>query len=137
MHRVVPIIDSSIYDELIRPFDDCAPESTLWTLRSVKMIVDSTFISLPKEPRLRTHYNPKSPTKTLWKIHIACDLTHRIINVSRQLEALNPISTSFSTPAFWSSRTRTRAAIGDRRYGVVIPSHAHRKRSRELGRTRG
>ena len=56
VHRVVPIIERSIFNELIRPIDSTSPASSMSTLFDCYMIVDSTPIPLPKTPFLRTHY---------------------------------------------------------------------------------
>ena len=79
MKKVVAIIGDAIFDELIRPIDSTSPPSTLSTIFDAHMLVDSTFIPLPRTPFLSSHYHPKSPTKSAWKVPIACDLSHRIV----------------------------------------------------------
>ena len=80
--NVVGVLDSHIFKELIYPVDDTSPYSTRSTLQQVRLIVDSTFIPLPKEPRYPFLFHPKSPTKSALKVEIAVDLSHRIVNVS-------------------------------------------------------
>jgi hypothetical protein len=48
--RVVSIIDHSIVNELIRPIDSTSPPSTMSTIFDAFIIVDSTFIPLPRSP---------------------------------------------------------------------------------------
>jgi hypothetical protein len=79
---VVGIMDSHMFKELVYPVDNTSPYSTRSTLQNVRLIVDSTFIPLPKEPFYPFLYHPKSPTKSALKVEIACDLSHRIVNVS-------------------------------------------------------
>ena len=81
--NTVRIIDHSMFNTLIRPIDSTSPPSTMSTIFDAFIVVDSTFIPLLRSPFRPTHYHPKSPTKTAWKVQIACDLSHRIVDVSQ------------------------------------------------------
>jgi hypothetical protein len=54
---VVGVMDACIVKKLIRPIDDTSPISTRSTLPHVKIIVDTTFIPVPKR-----HNNPNIGT---------------------------------------------------------------------------
>ena len=79
----VSIIETSLFDELIRPIDSTSPPSTMSTIFDAFIAVDSTFIPLPRSPFKPRYFHPKSPTKSAWKVQIACDFSHRIVDVSK------------------------------------------------------
>ena len=81
--RTVSIIETSLFDELIRPIDSTSPPSTMSTIFDAFIAVDSTFIPLPRSPFKPKYFHPKSPTKSAWKVQIACDFSHRIVDVSK------------------------------------------------------
>ena len=60
-----------------------SPPSTLSIIFDAYILVDSTFIPLPRTPFPSSHYHPRSPTRSAWTVQIACDLSHRIVNVLR------------------------------------------------------
>ena len=68
---VVSILNRCVVDELIRPLDTSSAASTMSTLGDVKIVVDTTFVPLPKSPFKPTHYHGNSPTKVAWKYEVA------------------------------------------------------------------
>ena len=81
VRRVVDVLDECIFDIFVPPLASDAPTSVFFA--NVRIIVDSTFVPLPKTPFVRSDFHKKSPTKAAWKYEIACDFSHRIISVSR------------------------------------------------------
>ena len=81
VRRVVDVLDQCIFDIFVPPLASDAPTSVVFAY--VKVIVDSTFVPLPKTPFIRTNFHRKSPTRSAWKYEIACVFAHRIISVSR------------------------------------------------------
>ena len=82
LQTVIEILYEHIVDALIKPITPDAPSSIKPTLDHVKIIIDSTFIPLPKAEKDPKYYHPKSPTKSALKVEIDCDLRHRIVCVS-------------------------------------------------------
>jgi hypothetical protein len=133
---VVHIMDAHIVNELIRPIDHTSPISTRSSLQHVKIIVDSTFIPLPKTPFKPKYYHKKSPTRTAWKFEIGCDLSHRIVNVSQAYRGAQHDMHIIRESGILQQASASSLIIGDKGYagqlGIITPQKKTRKRSREL-----
>jgi hypothetical protein len=134
--KVVEVLDSHIFRELIYPVDDTSPYSTRSTLPKVRLIVDTTFIPLPKEPRYPFLFHPKSPTKSALKVEIAVDLSHRIVNVSGvQYGSAHDMTILRQSGLLKQVNDDTRI-IGDSGYkgqlGVITPASRKKKPNKEL-----
>ena len=133
---VVHIMDGQIVSKLIRPIDHTSPISTRSSLQHVKILVDSTFLPLPKTPFDPTHYHMKSPTKSAWKFEIACDLSHRIVNVSKAYRGAVHDMRIIRESGTLQQASASSLIVGDKGYvgqlGIVTPQKKTRKRSREL-----
>ena len=81
LRRVIAALDECIYDYFVPPLAPDAQSSVLFA--NVRLIVDSTFVPVPKSQFIPADYHEKSPTKSAWKYEIACDFSHRIISCSR------------------------------------------------------
>ena len=136
--KVVAIIGDAIFDELIRPIDSTSPPSTLSTIFDAHILVDSTFIPLPRTPFLPSHFHPKSPTKSAWKVQIPCDLSHRIVDVSRVERGAEADITVLLNSGLLEQADQDHRIIGDMGYrgpyGVITPASRKRTRSAELQR---
>jgi hypothetical protein len=135
VQRVVSIMDDCIVSEFIQPLSSTAPASTLSTLRHVKMIVDTTFVPLPKTPFAPKVYHKKSPTKAAWKYEIACDLRHRIISVSKGYDGSAHDMRIIRESGLLEQASSSALLLGDAGYigqlGIVTPQRKSSKRSRE------
>jgi hypothetical protein len=133
---VVCIMDSHIFTKLIYPIDHTSPISTRSSLQHVKIIVDSTFLPLPKTPFNPMLYHKKSPTKSAWKFEIACDLSHRIVNVSKAYQGAAHDMRIIRESGTLQQASASSLILGDKGYvgrlGIVTPQRKSRKRSREL-----
>jgi hypothetical protein len=136
VRHVVQIMDDCIVDKLIRPVADSAPISTRATLPNVRLIVDTTFIPLPKRPKNTKLYNPKSPTRSAWKFEVGCDLSHRIVNVSNAYDGATHDMRVLRESGLLLQQSATTRIIGDKGYqgqlGIIHPLTKRGKRSREL-----
>ena len=133
---VVGIMDTHIVKELIHPVNDTSPYSVMSTLRDVRLIVDSTFIPLPKEPFYPFLYHSKSSTKSALKVEIACDLSHRIVNVSDVVYgSVHDMNLLRQSGLLKQANDDTRI-IGDIGYkgqlGVIHPASRKQKANKEL-----
>jgi hypothetical protein len=133
--KVVHIMDECIVRKLIHPLSSTAPTSSLSSLSNVKIIVDTTFVPLPKTPYNPTLYHPKSPTKTAWKYEIACDFRHRIINVSKGYSGPAHDMRIIRESGLLDQASSSALIIGDKGYdgplGIITPLKKNRKRSKE------
>ena len=133
---VVQVMDECIVQQLIRPIDSTSPISTRATLPNVKILVDTTFIPLPKTPFNPKLYHKKSPTKSAWKFEIACDLSHRIISVSEAYPGSAHDMRIIRESGLLQQQSATSRIVGDKGYagglGIVTPQRNKRKASREL-----
>jgi hypothetical protein len=138
VHDVVHILDEHIYNKLIRPLDSTSPSSSLSTLQNVRIIVDTTFIPLPKTPFDPTLYHPKSPTRAAWKFQVACDLSHRIINVSEAYKGPTDDRRILRESGLLEQSDGASVIIGDRGYtgklGVITPARRAKRKNLELAR---
>ena len=81
LRRVIAVLDECIFDRFVPPLASDATTSLFFA--NVRIIVDSTFVPLPKTQFVPADFHKKSPTKAAWKYEIACDFSHRIISCSR------------------------------------------------------
>jgi DDE superfamily endonuclease len=134
--KVVDILDSTIVPALICPVNDSSPSSTLSTLPFVKVIVDTTFVPLPKTPFDPKLYHKKSPTKAAWKFEVGCDLSHRIVSVSKAYRGPTDDRRILRESGLLNQTSDTARIIADRGYqgnlGVITPARRKGKRNREL-----
>ena len=77
VRRVVNVLDECLFDHFVTPLVSDASTSVFFA--NVKIIVDSTFVPLPKTPFIRADFHQKGPKRSAWKYEIACDFSHRII----------------------------------------------------------
>jgi hypothetical protein len=135
VREVVHVLDMCIVKQLIRPIDSTSPIYTRSTLSHVKILVDTTFIPLPKTPFNPKLYHKKSPTKSAWKFQIACDLSHRIVNVSNAYAGAHDMRV-IRESGLLQQQSATSRIVGDKGYngklGIVTPQSRKRKASREL-----
>lgn len=136
VRHVVHIMDDCIVDKLIRPIDDSAPISTRATLPHVRLVVDTTFIPLPKRPKNTKLFNSKSPTRSAWKFQVACDLSHRIVNVSKAYDGAAHDMRVLRESGLLLQQSATTRIIGDKgdqgQLGIIHPLTKRGKRNREL-----
>jgi hypothetical protein len=136
VHHVVPIIERSIFDELIRPIDPTSPPSTMSTLYDAYIIVDSTPIPLPKRPFLPSHYHKNSPTQQAWKVQIACDLSHRIVDLSHVVRGAEADVNLLLQSGLLEQSDEDHRIIGDKGYqgvyGIITPARRMKTKSQEL-----
>jgi hypothetical protein len=134
--HVVHIMDDCIVKKLIRPVDHTSPISTRSSLQLVKIVVDTTFIPLPKTPFDPKRYHKKSPTKSAWKFEVACDLSHRIVSVSDAYNGGAHDMRIIRESGILQQQSETSRIIGDKGYegklGIITPMSKRKKRSREL-----
>jgi hypothetical protein len=138
LRSTIHVLDSHIFTELVRPLDTTSPISTRSTLPHVKIVVDTTFIPLPKTPFQPNLYHPKSPTKAAWKFEVGCDLSHRIISVSKVYRGPTDDRRILSESGLLQQSSDTSRIIGDKGYigqlGVMTPARRGKKRNLELAR---
>jgi hypothetical protein len=98
--------------------------------------VDSTFSPLPKNPFKPKLYHMKSPTKLAWKFEIACDLLHRIVNVSKAYRGAVHDMRIIRVAGTPQQASASSLILGDKgcvgQPGIVTPQKTTRRRSREL-----
>jgi len=136
VRHVVPILDAAIYNQLVYPVNHTSPVSTRAGLLNVKIVVDTTFIPLPKTPFNPKLYHKKSPTRSAWKFEVACDLSHRIVSVSDVYDGAAHDMRIIRESGLLQQQSETSRIVGDRGYrgklGIVHPLTKKRKLSREL-----
>ncbi len=101
-----------------------APTSVFFA--NVKIIVDSTFVPLPKNTFVRQDYHQKSPTKAAWKYEIACDFSHRIISCSHGFHGGQHDMRIIRESGLLDQSSPTALIMGDKGYqgklGIVVPA---------------
>jgi hypothetical protein len=131
--HVVQLIDAVIVSEFIRPIDH-SHLTYLYsvqppTCQHVKIIVDSTFIPLPKMPFKPTHYHKKCPTKTAWKFEIDCDLSsHRVVCVSKAYRAAQHDMHIIRQSGILQQASTSLLIIGDKGYAGQLGIISHKRR---------
>jgi hypothetical protein len=136
VRQVVHIMDDCIVSKLIQPVDDSSPISTRATLPNVKIIVDSTHIPLPKSLFKPQYFHAKSATRAAWKFEVACDLSHRIINVSGAFRGGQHDMYVIRHSGLLQQQSEDAKIIGDKGYkgklGIIHPRVKKRKANQEL-----
>lgn len=134
VRRVVGALDESCYDYFVPPLAANAPTSIYFP--NVKIIVDSTFVPLPKNQFIRQDYHQKSPTKAAWKYEIACDFSHRIISCSKGFHGGQHDMRIIRESGLLDQSSPTALLMGDKGYrgklGIVVPASKKAKVSREV-----
>jgi hypothetical protein len=135
IYDVIDILYCHLVPLLIRPISPLAPSSMMSTLENVRLIVDTTFIPLPKSEQRREYYHIKSPTKSALKIEIDCDLTHRIVCVSEAVPGSMHDMNLVRRSGILDQMNDTTKAIGDKGYigrlGIITPARKNMRVSRE------
>lgn len=136
IHDVIDIMDTHLVPLLILPIDRSAPSSRRAALPRVKIVIDSTFIPLPKTEKRPQFFHLKSPTKAAMKVEIDCDLRHRIICVSNVVNgSVHDMRLVRQSGILQQMNDQTKA-IGDKGYlgrlGIIVPKKKRRKVSREV-----
>ena len=124
VRRVIPVLDECCYSVFVPPLAADAPVSTFFP--NVKIIVDSTFVPLPKNTFVRRDYHKKSPTKAAWKYEIACDFSHRIISCSEGFHGGQHDMHIIRQSGLLDQSSPTALIMGDKGYkgklGIVVPA---------------
>ena len=78
----------------------------------------------------------KSPTKQAWKVQIACDLSHRIIDVSHVVRGAEADVNLLLQSGLLEQADEDHRIIGDAgyqgAYGIITPASRKKKKSQEL-----
>ena len=134
VRRVIAILDECIVDHFVPPLAPDAPTSVYFA--HVKIIVDTTFVPLPKTPFIRADYHKKSPTKAAWEYEIACDFSHRIISVSKGFHGGQHDMRIIRESGLLNQSSPTALIMGDKGYrgklSIVVPASKKAKVSREV-----
>ena len=134
LRRVVVALDECIFDHFVTPVAPNAPPSVFFA--NVNIIVDSTFVPLPKNQFVPADYHKKSPTKAAWKYEIACDFSHRIISCSRGFHGGAHDMRIIRESGLLEQSSPTALIMGDKGYqgklGIVIPASKKAKVSKEV-----
>ena len=134
VRRVIDVLDRKIVSHLIPPLAANAPPSTFFD--RVKIIVDTTFVPLPKSPFLPKDYHKKSPMKAAWKYEIACDFSHRIVSVSDDYHGGAHDMRIIRESGLLDQASDDAQIMGDRGYkgklGIVVPASKKAKVSKEV-----
>ena len=134
VRRVIAVLDECIYSIFVQPLAADAPTSTFFP--NVKIIVDTTFVPLPKNTFVRQDYHQKSPTKSAWKYEIACDFSHRIISCSRGFHGGQHDMRIIRESGLLTQSSPTALIMGDKGYrgklGIVVPASKRAKVSKEV-----
>jgi len=134
LRRVIAVLDECIFDRFVPPLAPNAPTSVYFAY--VKIIVDTTFIPLPKNQFIPADYHHKSPTKAAWKYEIACDFSHRIISCSRGFHGGQHDMRIIRESGLLDQSSPTALIMGDKGYrgklGIAVPASKKAKVSREV-----
>ena len=134
VRRVIAILDECLFDRFVPLFAPNAPTAVYFT--HVKIIVDTTFVPIPKTPFIPADYHKKSPTKAAWKYEIACDFSHRIISCSKGFHGGAHDMRIIRESGLLNQSSPTARIMGDKGYrgqlGMVVPVSKRRKVSREV-----
>ena len=102
----------------------------------MKIIVDSTFVPLPKGQFVKKDFHQKSPTRSAWKYEIACDFSHRIISCSTGYHGAQHDMHIIRRSGLLDQSSPTALIMGDKGYqgklGIVVPARKNSKVSREV-----
>jgi hypothetical protein len=135
---VMEIMNAAVFYKLVYPITEESPHSTRSTLSHVMLIVDTTFVPLPKTPFQPKLYHKKSPTKAALKFQLGCDLSHRIVSVSSLYRGPTDDRRILRESDLLDLVSPASELIGDRGYTgdlpVITPSRRKRKRVTELAK---
>jgi hypothetical protein len=136
VYDVIDILNSHLVPLLIQPIPASAPSSRKCTLDNVRLIIDSTFIPLPKAEKRPEYFHIKSPTKAALKFEIDCDLRHRIVCVSEVVNgAMHDMNLVRRSGILQQMNDNTKA-IGDKGYigrlGIITAARKNMKVRREV-----
>ena len=134
LRRVIPILDECCFSVFVRPLAADAPTSVFFP--NVKVIVDTTFVPLPKNTFVRADYHPKSPTRAAWKYEIACDFSHRIISCSQGFHGGQHDMRIIRESGLLQQSSPTALIMSDKGYqgqlGIVVPARKRKRLHREV-----
>ena len=134
LRRVLAVLDECLFDRFVTPVASNAPTSAFFA--NMKIIVDTTFVPLPKTPFIPADYHKKSPTKAAWKYEIACDFSHRIIGVSKGFHGGQHDIRIIRESGLLNQSSPTALIMRDKGYrgrlGVVVPASKRAKVSKEV-----
>jgi len=134
VRQVVAALDDCCFALFVKPLASDAPTSIFFN--NVKIIVDTTFVPLPKNTFVREDYHHKSPTKAAWKYEIACDFAHNIISCSRGFHGGQHDMRIIRESGLLKQSSPTALIMGDKGYrgklGIVVPASKKAKVSREV-----
>ena len=134
LRRVVTALDECMFDHFVTPLASNAPTSIYFA--DAKIVVDSTFVPIPKNTFVPADYHKKSPTKAAWKYEIACDFTHRIISCSKGFHGGAHDMRIFRESGLLNQSSDTALIMGDKGYkgklGIVIPASQKANVSKEV-----
>ena len=134
VRQVIAAIDECCFDLFVKPLAADAPTSIFFA--NVKIIVDTTFVPLPKNTFVRADYHQKSPTKSAWKYEIACDFVHHIVSVSKGFHGGQHDMRIIRESGLLKQQSPTARIMGDKGYrgqlGIVVPASKKAKMSREV-----
>jgi hypothetical protein len=136
VYDIIDILNSHLVPLLIQPIPVSAPSSRMSTLENVRLIIDSTFLPLPKAEKRPEYMHIKSPTKAALKFEIDCDLRHRIVCVSEVVNgAMHDMNIVRRSGILQQMNDNTKA-IGDKGYigrlGIITAARKNMKVSREV-----
>lgn len=144
IYGVVEIMYRNIVPVFIQPLSSHATSSSYQTLSNVKMIIDSTFLPLPRSKRESKLYHMKSPTKAAVKYELACDLSHQIISVSAAVDGSVHDLTLTKKSGVLNQLPENAKAVADKGYcgnrKIVSPFKRNSRAHKEMvarERTRG
>ena len=127
-------LDEYIYDYFVPPLASDAPSSVFFA--NVKIIVDSTFVPLPKTQFIPADYHKKSPTKSAWKYEIAYDFSHRIVSCSKGFHGGAHDMRIIRESGLLGQSSPTALIVGDKGYrgkpGILVPASKKAKVSKEV-----
>jgi hypothetical protein len=134
VRKVVAVLDECIVSRFIPAIAPDAPTAVHFP--NVKIIVDTTFIPLPKTPFITSDYHKKSPTKAAWKYEIACDFSHRIISCSQGFHGGQHDMRIIRESGLLKQSSPAARIMGDKGYrgqlGIVVPASKKAKVSLEV-----
>jgi hypothetical protein len=113
---MIEILNIPIVLVFIHPIPPSDPSSGMSTLLNVRLIIDTTFTPLPAAQKKRKYYHLKTHSKATVKFELACDLRHRIVNVSEAVEDFVHDMNLIQWSSILQQMKDTMRAIGDRVY---------------------
>ena len=134
LRRVICILDNTIYPLFVTPLASDAPTSVFFP--NVKIIVDSTFVPLPKGQFIKKDFHKKNSMRSAWKYEIACDFSHRIISCSRGYHGAQHDMHIIHRSDLLDQSSPSALIMGDKGYqgklSIVVPASKRAKVSKEV-----